>query len=210
MIGDRYGRLVILKDLGMFGKYRRVECMCECGVVKSYRLGKLREGITRSCGCYRRELARANGTPTHGMWGTREYNSWHTMHQRCSCSKTPKFHIYGGKGISVCERWRTFEAFYADMGPRPPGHSLDRIDSNGNYEPSNCRWATYREQANNTKRNRFYTYQGTTLTEAQWSRKLGIPDTTLRWRVAHWGIDKAFSTPRAVVSDVFSEREIYP
>lgn len=214
MIGKQFGRLTVIAEAGKDSRRCKMfQCRCECGTVKSVRISRLKDGTTQSCGCLRREIARTKGIKTHGMTHSREYNSWHTMHQRCKCSKIPRFHLYGGKGVRVCERWASFENFYADMGPRPEGHSLDRIDSNGNYEPSNCRWATPRQQASNTRRNRFYTFNGKTQTEVEWSRELGIQAHSLKWRIAHWGLERALSLKGrqwAVVQNVFSDREVYP
>lgn len=135
-------------------------CTCVCGnevVVASY---KLRSGHTRSCGCLQRERAVENGRATirHGhcvnrtMTGT--YKSWKGMWDRCTNVNHIGFEHYGGRGISVCRRWRLFENFLADMGDRPTGMSLDRIDNEGDYEPGNCRWATWNQQAANRRKAR--------------------------------------------------------
>jgi hypothetical protein len=128
-------------------------CRCQCGtkcVVLGYRL---RVGKTRSCGC----LARERGLPakaTHGLSHTRSYQTWKAIKRRCFDPRHWAYLYYGGRGITVCERWLIFENFYADMGDPPPGTSLDRINNDGNYEMSNCRWATRAQQAANRRSRR--------------------------------------------------------
>jgi hypothetical protein len=126
-----------------------------------------------------------------------EYISWSSMKTRCSNPEFKDWNLYGGRGIAVCERWLTFPNFLADMGLRPSArHSIDRIDSDGNYEPGNCRWATAKEQANNwATRNRRYTLNGKTLTAAEWSDQIGITSSSLRERIERWGLEKALTTP---------------
>jgi len=115
---------------------------------------------------------------------TKAYSSWHQMKARCQNSNNPGFAEYGGRGITVCERWQTFENFYADMGEPPPGCTLDRYpDMNGNYEPSNCRWATVKEQNNNTRGNKRLTFRGETKTLAEWADRLGIKSNTILYRL---------------------------
>jgi hypothetical protein len=114
------------------------------------------------------------------------------MRYRCSNPNEPTYPYYGGRGIQVCERWQQFPAFFEDMGKCPPGHSIDRIDNNGNYEPGNCRWATRREQMNNTRRVYFIEWQGRRQSVSQWSRELGIAHSTVKWR---WEHHRDLSTP---------------
>ena len=128
---------------------------------------------------------------------TPEYNSWCAMKQRCYYKSNNRYDRYGGRGIVVCDRWKTnFQNFLEDMGKRPsPKHSIDRINNDGNYEPSNCRWASNLEQSNN-RSNRIIDYNGLSLTIREWSSKLGISYKTLRQRifVYNWPVDKAINT----------------
>lgn len=133
----------------------------------------------------------------HGMTKTREYRSWHTMKTRCYHKECPSYQDYGGRGITVCDRWLGsdgFQNFLMDMGRRPLRTTLDRIDNNAGYEPSNCRWATRKEQQNNTRRNVLITYNGKTLNMTQWAEKLGVSRATLEKRKRLGWSDKRIIT----------------
>jgi len=145
--GQRFGRLVAIR--GFYnGKGSRWLCRCDCGTRKIISLDHLRAG-TISCGCYRREHPPAR---THGMKGTKEYSAWISMRRRVVDPRRDSFRRYGGRGIKVCKRWQKFENFYADMGPAPTSrHSIDRKNNDGDYKPSNCRWATPRQQRHNRR-----------------------------------------------------------
>ena len=133
----------------------------------------------------------------HGMSQTPEYYAWRAMKHRCSAEQSPDYKYYGARGIRVCDRWLKFQNFYADMGKRPSSeHSLERIDNNGNYEPTNCKWATRREQTVNRRRNRFLTFQGRTLTIADWARETGLSHDCIWRRIDNdWSVEKALTTP---------------
>ena len=120
---------------------------------------------------------------THGMSRAREYVSWCNMVRRCTKPAATQFAHYGGRGILICERWKAFENFFADMGPRPAGRSLDRIDVNGNYEPDNCRWVTQQEQSSNTRVNRYITAYGVRMTLSQWADAIGVKRPTFHKRL---------------------------
>lgn len=125
-----------------------------------------------------------------------EYMVWGTMIQRCENARNRKYPLYGGRGIRVCDRWRrSFTAFIDDMGKRPsPNHQLDRIDNNGDYCPENCRWATCRQNLQNTRRNRMLTHNGETLILSEWSRRTGLAVDCISWRLRHgWSVAKALT-----------------
>lgn len=146
------------------------KCLCKCGKECEIRSTSLRDGTTKSCGCHFLEVARKKGLAkkTHGMTGTRAYSIWTNMKNRCFSEKNKKYKDYGGRGITVCNRWKSsFTNFFTDMGPPPEGYSIERIDVNGNYEPSNCKWATMKEQQNNRRNNLILEYQSQKYTLQQ-------------------------------------------
>lgn len=150
LVGQRFGRLVA-SEKTRIGVVAAFVCQCDCGKQVTVRSQSLRKGETTSCGCARAERMRAEKT-THGFYKSPTYNSWRSMLARCSDSTHPQFKDYGGRGIAVCEAWRnSFEAFVDAVGERPEGTTIDRINTNGNYEPSNCRWATTTEQNRNKR-----------------------------------------------------------
>jgi hypothetical protein len=156
LIGNRYGRLLVLDRTANLGKEPRWLCRCECGTEKLVLGLSLKSGSTRSCGCLAVERTIERST-THGRTGTTEWKAWAAMIARCSNENIKSYKDYGGRGISVCDRWKSFEAFFSDMGERPSSnHQLDRIDNNGNYEPSNCRWSTRKQNMQNRRVTRRY------------------------------------------------------
>ena len=164
-------------------------CRCDCGVINFVHGTNLRNGHSRSCGCLVSDTNRR-----HGKFGTKIYECWANMKRRCYEISNVRYEIYGGRGITVCERWLEFKGFYEDMGPSyKEGLQIDRIDNDGNYCPENCRWVTRLEQAKN-RRNTII-YKGKTLRE--WSKETGIKQRTLSYRVCglKWSLEKAVSTP---------------
>lgn len=147
--GQRFGRLMAIRPIREHGRCRWL-CRCECGnetVVTNSAI--LINGHTRSCGCLRDGNPKHGGARRSGL--TREYKAWKYMWRRCTNPRSQNFKYYGGRGIKVCEQWKSFETFLADMGSCPDGYSIERIDNDGNYEPSNCKWIPLSEQPKNRR-----------------------------------------------------------
>jgi hypothetical protein len=177
------------------------ECRCTCGATAVVRGSDLRSGHNRSCGCMGVKLrAAANTVHGHAVRGSEspEYKSWKSVVQRCENPSDPRFASYGGRGVRMCARWRkSFDMFLKDMGQRPDGCSLDRLDVDRGYGPNNCRWATRIEQANNTRRSVRFEFRGFSGTVRQLSEKFGVPHRVLKRRVAAgWGVELAIDTAR--------------
>jgi hypothetical protein len=206
LTGERYGRLVALCNTGrkqlrnFIWRFR-----CDCGNEIERPSGEVRRGGVSSCGCYRNEMrgdhmrkhaagynkARAK----HGLTGSPTWVTWDSMIQRCENPNHKSFAEYGGAGIVVCPEWHDFARFLADMGERPEGLTLDRFPNGaGNYEPGNCRWATYREQGNNRRTNKRIAFNGREQTVAEWARELGISRAALGYRLRNgWSIEEALT-----------------
>lgn len=178
-------------------------CRCECGKEKVVMSCNLTSGKSLSCGCIRTAMIeersyRHGASRRHAK--TAEYIAWLAMLRRCSESASEdEKRWYRDRGIRVCERWLiSFENFLDDMGKKPIGTSIDRIDNNGNYEPGNCRWATSEQQANNKSSSRLIEFDGETLTLSQWARKLGIAPSAMHERLAKWSVRKSLTTAKVM------------
>lgn len=193
--GWRFDRLVALQYIVMpAGKPNKWRCACDCGKRIDVEVQRLTAGNTRSCGCLHRDEMRARFTK-HGRRSTREYGIWQGMIKRCYNRNAAGYAQYGMRGVRVCWRWRqSFNAFWQDVGPAPsPRHSIDRFpDRRGNYEPGNVRWATARQQAQNTKRNVVLAYNGKQACIAVWARRLHIDERKISCRLRRgWSTQEA-------------------
>lgn len=194
-LGDVYNRFTIICEVEKQGGKRMFKCRCRCGNEKNVRLGNLTKGISKSCGCLCKEII-----TTHGLCGTRIHDTWRGIMKRCNNPNEKSYKYYGGRGIRVCKRWYNISNFYKDMGQPDKGESIERIDNNGNYEPSNCKWATIIEQANNKRNNRLITIDGKTNSMAQWCRELGRKYGTVQGRIyIGWTEERALTTPTTVM-----------
>lgn len=203
--GQSFGRLTVVCRAETPSHVRQKHrahwtCRCTCGAETVVAGKSLRSGGAQSCGCLRVERNKAAIT-SHGhattKAHTRTYTSWRSMRSRCLDKGSHSYPEYGGRGISICQRWESFAAFLEDMGERPAGMSIDRIDVNGNYEPSNCRWATASLQSANTRRALVYEFEGVSLPLIDWAKRLGIDYQTLKTRIRSygWTPERALTTP---------------
>lgn len=216
LAGQRFGRLLVIRFAGRADRGKRHtmwECRCDCGSIRTVRTETLRNGMTRSCGCLRRE-ASGNKARTHGESKTRLYNNWGQIIDRCVNPHNHAFTSYGGRGIGICDGWRlSFPAFREAVGERPSmAHSLDRINNNSGYTCGscdecnrhgwrmNCRWATKKDQSANTRRAFRITYRGETRSLREWAQRLGMNYALLYNRLRGfsgriWTVERAFATP---------------
>lgn len=182
VIGQRFERLVVLENLQIKAHGSTLHrCICDCGNIIEIPLSYLKSKHYRSCGCLKRD-----SHTTHNLSKTRIYEIYNCMLKRCYKENNQAYKDYGGRGITVCDEWKNSFIEFAKWAMKngyKDDLTIDRIDNNGNYEPSNCRWATKAEQARNTRKNKFFTYNGETKIISEWSRILEIPQTTLFRRI---------------------------
>jgi len=195
--GQKFGRLTVIELAGKASNKNMLwKCSCECGNSSVVASSNLVRGVTRSCGCLKAERER-EANIKHGQYGTGAHKSWMSMRQRCLNHRCPAFKNYGGRGIKICARWESFENFFADMGHRPDGMELDRINVDGDYEPGNCRWATTLQQGRNQRKTRFATINGVTKPVTEWAQEFGINIRSVNSRLSYgWSIEKALTTPK--------------
>lgn len=192
--GQRFAFLTAVRCVGVIGGKTRWECTCDCGAVTIKAYQHLVLGLTKSCGCLRKKVAKENMramSTTHGLSQNKWWTIWNGMMRRCYNSSATRYHRYGGRGISVCARWHEAAAFFEDMGDPPPGMTLERIDNDGNYSPENCRWASYIEQNNNRHSTKLIEFQGESLSGAQWARRLGISKSAMYERLKNRPLELA-------------------
>lgn len=205
LTGEKYNHLII-QEVFYDGKIGFAKCKCDCGKIHITRVNDLRTGNTKSCGCHKLQLAKERFT-THGMTKSPVFNVWQKMKNRCFISTDKSYFNYGGRGITVCDRWVNgdgvlggFECFHQDMGNPPDGTQLDRYPNNdGNYEPGNCRWATREQNGSNKRNNVNLTFNGRTMTQSQWARELGISQSTIVLRIKKGLSMKDILSPRTHV-----------
>lgn len=201
LIGKRFDRLVVIKYIRS-DKWRNKFwlCKCDCGEETTVYGGNLKNSHAKSCGCLSIEKLKDRSI-THGHYKngkmSQTYQSWNSMIQRCTNPNNISYPDYGGRGIKVCKRWKnSFENFLADMGEAPEGYQTDRINNNGNYCKSNCRWATPKENSRNRRNNRMVTHKGKTQCLSIWAEEFDIYYGTLKWRLNNgWPTERALTTP---------------
>ena len=196
LVGETFGRLTVLEKQPESKIKLKWICQCDCGKRTIVLGGGLKSGNTRSCGCLKMEGGR-DGKITHGQSDSPTYKSWSDMKSRCNNPRKLDYPDYGGRGIQVCDRWmNSFSLFLADMGFRPNGTTLDRIDVNGHYQPDNCRWATQKQQQRNKRNTRNVLFRGRSRSLAEWAEGLHLPYDVLRYRLnAGWTPEEAFTKP---------------
>jgi len=197
LTGERFGRLLVLQRDGC-NKHGQVKwwCRCDCGTEKHVLGMCLSRGETQSCGCLHKEKT-SEASKIHGMTQTQIYGLWRGMIQRCTDINHPRYSDYGGRGINVCPAWQTFEGFYAAMGDRPTGMSLERKDVNGDYCPDNVVWASAKAQANNRRSNVVLEHAGKRQTMQQWCDELELKIGTVWAR-----INRGWAASRALTQEV--------
>lgn len=194
LAGKRFGKLLVIEKSEVKGKHGAIlwNCVCDCGESRSAIAGNLISGTATSCGCVSYETRKL-----HGMTKSPTFKTWDSMKQRCLNPNAPDYPKYGMRGITICNKWlESFNNFLADMGERPEGMSIDRIDVNGNYEPSNCRWATRSQQQRNKSNSIYIEWQGERKSIPEWADITGITRKIISARIkAGWSIHDTLTKP---------------
>lgn len=196
LTGKRFKYLIVIERAESKNKRTMWRCRCDCGGYIVTRADALKIGDSLSCGCYGMRRFKES-KETHKLSKTRVYHIWENMKQRCLNKNKTSFHLYGGRGITLCEEWMVFQNFYDDMGLPNKDQSIDRIDNEKGYSKVNCRWATPREQSRNKRTNILIEWDGEKKVLSDWADFLGIKVATLYTRVVRlgWDIDRAFNEP---------------
>lgn len=202
LLGLKYGRLVVISPAKSKNSKTLWNCKCECGNIVQVSSTNLRAGHTQSCGCLSKEILEQRNFKhgqTVGHQNTRTYTCWIDMRRRCYNPKNKEYHNYGGRGVSVCSEWASFEQFLSDMGECPTDHTLDRLDVNGDYCLQNCRWSTRRQQSRNKRTNTIIIHNGQSKPLVEWLEYFGITwGTYNKRRKRGWTKLRAATTPKLV------------
>lgn len=199
LTGLKFGRWLTVKlsPEKKYGRQIAYDCVCDCGTKRLLAGYRLTSKQTESCGCAALEASTIKNTK-HGLWKHRLHGTWRSMKERCYNPNHDAYHRYGGRGITVCERWHKVEYFISDNDQLAlPGTTIDRKDNDLPYSPGNCRWVTRRAQANNRDNNIVLEFRGKTKTVAEWAKELQMFEPTLRKRILQcgWSVEKALTTP---------------
>jgi len=192
LVGQKFSRLLVLERSKNKGTRSAWKCLCDCGSMKIIQANNLMQKSIMSCGCLRRERARKRlieKNTTHGLSYTGAYKTWISMIYRCTNPKHKFYKHYGDRGIKICEEWFVFEKFYEDMGDRPKGLTIDRINNNKGYSKKNCRWISQSKQCSNKRNNVFLTIKGKKMTITEASRVFKVNYSTLWYRVFDQNLD---------------------
>ncbi len=209
LTGRTYGRLTVIRQIPNPHGHDRIkywECICSCKTLSKVSGNNLKSGKVSSCGCLKLERIlesrTKHGSSSRRFGKTGAYKTWMLIKTRCYNKNRDDYQYYGARGITVCDRWlESFEHFLEDMGERPSGHTIERLDFNKGYEKSNCVWATASQQANNKRNNVRISYLGQTKTASQWSRELGFSAGALAGRLRRgWEINDETMTPPCRIS----------
>ena len=214
-VGDVFGKLSVISEWKVSIKNKHWECVCSCGKIVTVRQDHLRSGATASCGCFNAANTSIRSfkhghSKNYKRAGrcSDEYLAWSNMKTRCSNPRVKSYPDYGGRGITVCERWNSFESFLSDMGRKPKHTSIERLDNSKGYSPDNCAWRNAFTQGANKRNNRFITWRGQTKIVAQWARETGLTKEVIAYRLnIGWDAEKTLTTPPANKSSETNESD---